>query len=88
MKFEPKLLDTNSKQGEITQVRRRYLKLQIAMLEEQEKKMDRMDKPGTGIEDLYEAVSYIAFKTSLQVLIDSCKIELMNLIDIQDEYNS
>ena len=88
MELIPKIIETNTKQGDITIVRRRYLKHQIAMLEEQQIKLNRLDKPGTGIEDLYEALAYIAFKTTLQVLIDSYKIELTNLIDIEEEYNS
>ena len=89
MELIPKIIETNSKKGDITLVRRRYLKIQIAMLEEQHKKLNRMDYlKGKGFEDLMKAIKYIDFKFSLSSKIGSLRLELWNLIDIEEEYNS
>lgn len=89
MELKPKIIETNTKRGDVTLVRRRYLKLQIAMLEEQESKLYGMYyRKGNGIEDLIIATKYIDFRTTLLLKIGTLKKELWNLIDIEEEYNS
>lgn len=83
MTLTPKILPTNTKHGEITIVRRRYLKSQIAMLEEQVKKVKKL-KP----KDLFERTGFTTFIYVIERLNNAYKIELFNLIECENQYNS
>lgn len=81
--FKIPLIETNTKKGDRTIARRRYLKLQIAKLE-----MAREKQPDESFDSLFTAVCRISYDTTLAMLIRQYKDELMDLLDLFDQYNS
>jgi hypothetical protein len=72
MKLIPKILETKTRKGEITIVRRRYLKSQIA----------------NGPTDMFNALARVSFNEGLNMRIDQFEIELIELLDTMEQYNS
>jgi len=86
MNYTPKIVETATKKGQITVARRRYLKRQTAVLEVQQRSL----KVETDIdfENLFQSIADIGFNSLLNIRIATYKDELMDLLDIQDQYNS
>lgn len=81
-KLIPKILKTSTSEGDITIVRRNYLRDQIAALNNQVREFDPFSS------SLKQAVTNSEFVGLLIGCVKKFKHELSNYMDSQDQYNS
>lgn len=86
MKYIPKITETNTKKNDPTIARRRYLRLQIALLRAQKRRCESLELQDPT--SLFEQISKVNFIATLNVLIEDFSLELFKLMDIFDEHNS
>jgi hypothetical protein len=78
----PKILKTDTKKGDHTLVRKLHLEDQIIALSKQQKEIKKMD-----MDDIFNAIAKHSFIAVLKNLEESYRLELIEYLDRQDQYN-